>query len=443
MLRFDFGPCLGVLGALGLVAVSIAASCSANGVATSLATSGGQGGGRQAGAGGSEGTAQGGGGSSGIGLVTATSGPGASGTTGAGGSAACAADPYQAQQLPLDMYVMQDQSGSMSDTVSGGGTKWQAVTGAFQAFVTQPGLTGISMGLQYFGLPPGGGQTCGGPTCATDADCGSAACGPCMLIVPGFGICSGSSGGGDSCNAADYATPEVAIAPLPGNAQAIITSLGMHMPSTSTPTQPALQGAVDGAKAWAMTHPGHVVIAVLATDGEPTECAVQDQAGIAAISAAALAGTPSIKTFTIGIFAPADIPSGPDLLNAVAAAGGTGQAFVINTANQNTNMQFLAALNAIRGSALGCQYTIPKPEAGTADYGKVNVQYTPGGGGMPTEFNHYDSASQCPPSGDGWYYDNNNAPTQILLCPSTCNTVSADSTGKIEILLGCKTKQPA
>jgi hypothetical protein len=265
-----------------------------------------------------------------------------------------------------------------------------------------------------------------------DSDC--AACG---------GFCIGtcfSGGGDDSCTAADYAKPDVEIAPLPGVAGAITASLAAHSPSTLTPTAPALQGAVDHAKAWAQAHPGHVVIAVLATDGQPSECSPTDQAGLAAIAAAALAGTPSIRTFTIGTFAAADMPSGPNLLNAIAAAGGTGQAFNISTGSGNVNQAFLQALNQIRGSALGCQYTIPTPEAGTADFTKVNVQYTPGSG-TTVDFGNVADKSHCPALGNAWYYDNNNAPTQIELCPTACSTVSNDAGGTIEILLGCKTMQ--
>jgi hypothetical protein len=244
--------------------------------------------------------------------------------------------------------------------------------------------------------------------------------------------------GFDSCITADYATPDVEIAPLPGVGSAITASLAAHGPSTGTPTGPALQAAVDHAKAWATTHPGHVVIAVLATDGEPDECLPKDQAGIAAIAAAALAGTPSIKTFAIGTFAQADIPSGPNLLDAIAAAGGTGKAFNINT-TQNVNQAFLDALNKIRGTALGCQYTIPVPEAGTADFTKLNVRYTPGSG-APVDIGNVADKAHCPATGNAWYYDNNIAPTQIELCASTCATVSADAKGKIDILLGCKTQ---
>ena len=419
-------------GALGLATAVAGASCSAaRGTNTTQFTSGsgGTAAGTPSGSGGSGPSGSGGG--VGSGFVVS------SGTSGSGGldpDGGCAGTATTAQQLPLDMYIMLDQSGSMTDPVMGGGNKWMAVTGALQAFVSQPGLSGISVGIQYFGQPPGGASMCP-MACATDADCGSAACGPCF-----FGTCLGGSGGSDSCNAVDYTKPEVEIAPLPGVAGAIITSMGMHMPSTSTPTQPALQGAIDHAKAWAAMHPGHVVVAVLATDGAPTECAVQDGPGLAQIAAAGLSGTPSVKTFTIGIFASSDIPSGPNLLNDISAGGGTTKSFTIDTANQNTNQQFLMALNAIRGASLGCQYKIPVPTAGMLDYTKVNVQYSPGGGGPAQDFPKSDDKAHCPATGDGWYYDNNAAPTQILLCDKTCAKVGADSTGTVNIVLGCQTK---
>jgi hypothetical protein len=327
------------------------------------------------------------------------------------------------------MYVMQDQSGSMSDTVSGGGTKWQALTSAFNTYVALPSAAGTEVGIQYFALADMGG-TCP-VSCTVDADCAACA-GFC------FGNTCFAGGGGDSCTAADYAKPDVEIAPLPGVAGAITTSLANHGPTTSTPTAPALQGAVDHAKAWAMAHTDRKVVAVFITDGVPTECNPMDQAGISAIAGAALAGTPSIETFAIGIFATADIPSGPDLLNAIAAAGGSKQAFNITTTTANVSKAIVAALTAIRGQAVGCQYLLPP----SADPAKLNVQYQPGIGGAPIPLGNVADASHCTATGNAWYYDNNTTPTRIDLCAGVCNTVSADPTGAVDTLVGCPT-QPA
>lgn len=339
---------------------------------------------------------------------------------------ACATSVVKADKIPLDLYVMLDQSGSMDDTVSGGGTKWTTVTSALGTFLQQPGLDGISVGIQYFGVPPTGG-TCSALSCTVDADCGASACGPCFT-----GLCLGALGGAtDSCNAADYATPSVEIAPLPAVASQIVSSMNAHTPTTGTPTSAALQGAVDHAKAWKQSHPGDEVVAVLATDGDPGECDTS-LPNINAIAATALAGTPSIMTFVIGV--------GPSLssLNGIAAAGGTTQAFLVDTGG-NVNQQFLDAMNAIRHDALGCQYTIPLPTDGsTPNFDEVNVVYQPMNGNAQTFPRVMDLAS-CPASGDGWYYDDPQNPTQIILCPASCTRVEGDTTGEVDVTLGCST----
>lgn len=336
---------------------------------------------------------------------------------------ACAAESKTAEQLPLDMYIMLDQSGSMDGSVPGGGTRWTAVTGALKTFVNQPGAAGIGVGIQYFPLDVGG-PACS-PFCAVESDCG--ALGPCFL-----GLCLGcASAGGDSCNSADYAKPDVEIATLPGVAGALITSINKHGPTGGTPTSAALQGSVDHSKEWAMQHPDHVVINVLATDGDPGACDT-DQGHIDAIAAAGVNGTPKILTFVIGV------GSMLTALNGTAAAGGTGQAFIVDT-NQNVNQQFLEALNKIRGAALSCSYLIPTPTVGMPNFDSVNVQYTPGGGTKVVIPKVKDKAS-CPTSGgDAWFYDDNAKPKQILLCNGTCTKVSTDIKGQIDILLGCAT----
>lgn len=347
---------------------------------------------------------------------------------------ACAAESSKGQQQPLDIFIMLDQSGSMKESVAGGGDKWTAVTSALNTFVQSP-LAGVSVGLQYFGLPAsagggGGGGSC--PTsCQTTADCGASG-GPCIANVC-IGCLAGGGGGGgfgaDSCNAADYAKADVEIAPLPGVAAAITQSISKHNPTTATPTSAALQGAVDHAKAWAQAHPSDVVVALLATDGDPSECDT-NLANIDAIAAAALNGTPKVLTFVIGV------GSSLGNLNGIAAAGGTGSAFIVDT-TQNANQQFLDALNKIRGAAVGCTYQIPLPKTGTPDFNKVNVQYTPGGG-TPVIVPKVADKSHCPASGDAWYYDDNANPKQIILCDASCKKFTGDAHSQVDVLTGCQ-----
>ena len=366
-------------------------------------------------------------------LVVAACGPKDRGSSDGGGGGgggltvdapACATSVTKADQVPLDLYIMLDQSSSMSDSVMGG-TKWSSVTSAIQTFLGQPGLDGVSVGLQFFAVPAGTSNSCTVLSCTTDTDCGASACGPCVAnVCLGY---LGSLGGGDSCNASDYATPAVEIAPLPGVATAINSSMSMHSPSTSTPTSAALQGAVDHAKTWAQAHTMDAVAVILATDGDPTECDTT-LSDIDTIAKTAANGTPKIPTCVIGV--------GTDTsnLNSIAVAGGTTQAFLVDTGG-NVNQQFLAAMNAIRHAALGCVYTIPTG-SGPIDYSEVNIVYQPGNGGPPVTLPYVTSKANCPASGNGWYYDNPQMPTEIILCDSSCQGIEVDMTGQVNITLG-------
>jgi hypothetical protein len=425
--RFRFaGIVLAILGGFALVA-SCGGSSGDNGFGSSGGGSGGSGGGGSGGGSGGFGSSGG-----------ASSGSGSGGQLGGGDAStgptsldgACAATSSKGQQAPLDIYMMLDQSGSMGDMVAGGTTKWAAVTSALNTFVMTP-QTGVSVGLQYFGLPAGSsgdaGSCTSGSKCTSAADCGGGTCIPIVNLC----ICGGGGFGADSCNGPDYAKPAVEIAPLPGVASSISTSIGMHMPSTATPTSAALQGATQHASDWAKAHPGDVVIALLATDGDPTECDT-NITNIGMIASTAAAATPKILTFVIGV------GTSSANLNAIAMAGGTGQAFIVDT-TMNVNQQFLDALNMIRGTALGCSYQIPVPKSGTPDYNQVNVQYTSSPGAAPVLIPKVSDPSKCPASGDAWYYDNDSAPTMIILCGSTCKSVLASSGGEVDVLLGCTT----
>lgn len=88
---------------------------------------------------------------------------------------------------------------------------------------------------------------------------------------------------------------------------------------------------------------------------------------------------------------------------------------------------------------LPCAFAVPDAPADmTLDYGRVNVQLTPGGGGEPGVIPQVDSAAACGGLG-GWYYDDPEAPTEILLCETTCRFVAADAMARVDIALGCET----
>ncbi|MEO5727514.1 MAG: hypothetical protein ABI134_15015, partial [Byssovorax sp.] len=133
---------LRLVGGLALITAATSAACSAVNT-TNTFTSGS--GGNNSGAGGS-GNGNGSAGSGGEDGFDA----GATSDGSVTDANACAAESTKAEQLPLDMYIMLDQSGSMSDPVAGGATRWAAVTSAFKTFVNQPGAADIGVGIQYF-----------------------------------------------------------------------------------------------------------------------------------------------------------------------------------------------------------------------------------------------------------------------------------------------------
>lgn len=88
-----------------------------------------------------------------------------------------------------------------------------------------------------------------------------------------------------------------------------------------------------------------------------------------------------------------------------------------------------------------CEYDIPDPPDGTdLDYRRVNVLYTPGDGSAPTRFPYVATDDGVDCSGGGWYYDDPDAPTRIILCPSTCSMISGDTSGRMDVELGCATE---
>jgi Mg-chelatase subunit ChlD len=335
--------------------------------------------------------------SGGKGGGSAASGSGASGGSGGGllidagvgdgalsDANACAAETQKAEPVPLDLYIMLDRSGSMQ------GSKWSSTVTAINAFVNDSQSAGIGVGLDFFPDSP-------------------------------------------ECSVGTYSTPSVPIGILPGNAGNVAGALSSTSPTGGTPTLPAMQGALSYAQTHAIKNPSHVVVIVLATDGQPNNCS-SSVSGVSNIAQQGANGTPKVLTFVIGV------GSALSNLNQIAQAGGTKSAFIVDTTG-NVGQQFIDALNAIRGAALACEYLIPTPEAGTVDPLKVNVTFTPDGG-QPETWPKYANQAACPPTGSGWYYDNDTSPTKILLCPGTCSMVK-NTKGQVDVLFGCATQGPS
>lgn len=331
----------------------------------------------------------------------------------AGGANVCNAEVHEGERLPVDMYFLVDSSGSMAERVQGG-SKWEVVSRALIAFLNDPRNRETGVGIGYF---PNTAQGMCSP--------GQAGC----FCIPYINICFSNVGG--SCATLDYATPAVPLV-LPPSVAPVIADIEAHQFSGGTPTRPAVEGALQYLSQWATDHPGRRPVLVLATDGDPTGCDPNTPADIAALAASALAGPHAIQTFVIGV--------GDSLLslNLVAQAGGTNQAFLVDTAG-DVAQAFGDALEQIRGAAAACVFGIPAQNAAgmSINPGLVNVSYTAAGASSSTLVmqTSMGDAQSCDAAG-GWYYDDPLAPTRIELCAATCDALSR---GSIQVEFGCKT----
>jgi hypothetical protein len=302
---------------------------------------------------------------------------------------ACVPVVVQPEIMSLDLYFMLDTSGSMT------GTNINALKTGVINFCNDASAAGIGITGNHFPIPKATDPY--DETCVTDAYSN--------LAVPWD------------------------VLPYPTFASWVngLTADGY------TPTYAALTGAVDACKARIASQPTHKCAVVFVTDGNPegncdpqgTETGTMNAlGGVAAGSYAA-----GIPVFTIGF---PNLPSaGQIVIDYIAQQGGSTSAFIIQSGSMGA--QFTAHLKAIQAS-VGCEFLMPALNPAVYDIDSVEVRYTPGGG-TTGSFPRVIAQADC--SGDGWYYDNNTTPTKILLCPDSCTKVKADSTGSVQIYLGC------
>jgi Mg-chelatase subunit ChlD len=409
--------CFVPVGLLGSLVASAVACGSAEDPGSSLSYAGnagasgsGSGGASGSGAVGGVGGVGGAGGS--IGIDGALGAAGSAGTGMLDPDASCANDVQQGGIVQVNMLVMFDRSGSMNDEIDDNQTRWEAASTALKAFFQDAGSAGMDVALRFFphDQPAAG---------CNDDDCNESACAQELVAIGPL-----------------TADP----APADAQEQRLVDAVNAATPGGNnngggTPTFAALSGAEQWATAHQAANPNERTVVVFVTDGQPNGCN-EDTAAIAALADAARTSS-GVLTYAIGISAGVD----DGIMDPIAAAGGTNQAIMI--ADGNAQSALLTALQNIRGQVLSCNFVMPRPRdpSQTIDPTRVNVNYTPSGGGAPALVGGVNSAADCG-STDGWYYDNPSAPTQIILCPATCATVQADPNPQIQVVLGCARQPP-
>lgn len=331
-------------------------------------------------------------------LAGNTSSGGAGDVGGVTPGSACATASKGVEAPPVHLVFMIDRSGSMGNSKEAGDNlevRWKPVVAGLDAFFADPANANVSASIAFFAQ----------------------------------GISKGSPKGME-CDADTYKKPAVSMRPLP-DAKAFSSALDGVNPQGGTPTKPALEGAIAYAQQIKASLPaGEKVAIVLATDGDPNDCSSTAEN----VAAAAATVNGDIATYVIGV--------GPDTtkLDTIAQGGGTKKAIMIATANPaQVSADLRAAVGQIKAEQLGCNYPLPAPPAGQSlDVNAVNVDYTPANGKAQTLAYSADCSNP-----KGWHYDNAAAPTEVVMCQTSCDTLKADTTGgKIDIVFGCAIEAP-
>ena len=91
----------------------------------------------------------------------------------------------------------------------------------------------------------------------------------------------------------------------------------------------------------------------------------------------------------------------------------------------------------IRTAKAACSFALPdETSARILDTATITVEYKPGGADTGQRLPRAETSEAC--DGDGFYFQDD----KIVLCPSSCATVRADDSARVEVLFGCGTGGP-
>lgn len=93
----------------------------------------------------------------------------------------------------------------------------------------------------------------------------------------------------------------------------------------------------------------------------------------------------------------------------------------------------------VTSARLNCQWDIPDPPSGmTLDPNLVNVVYLDGTGNSFL-IGRVRTAEECSKVEQAWYYDDQDHPRLIHVCPQTCDWIQESKEAQIDIQFGCNT----
>ena len=404
---------------------------------------------------------------------------------------ACATSTVKAERLPLDVYLMLDASYSMLDPTQSGASKWDAVKTALRGFMMDPQSAGMGLGMQVFPqvrseIPE---------DCFQDTTC--AAFGPCLIVktcspgttvrlcetnagcavgqtclplggctqsdaycAPVGNTCGAGVGGTplgnrceqipgyciarDLCDSAAYAAPSVPIAALPGAATMLSAALDRRRPEGRTTLGPALAGAIAHAKDRMMKDPSRKVAVVLASDGLPVVCSPMDVRGRGGGGRGGRDRQPvggdvhrrrrHRERGTGGAGQPGpDLPGGrhhPPVRRSPPARTSSRCSWAPWTASAPRRSPASSSCRRRTGGGRAGPHPRQRPLHRRQRQPAATIVNVP-------------NAQACDDTRGGWYYDvdptGGGKPASIVTCPATCDRLKMDQTGKVDIVLGCRT----
>jgi hypothetical protein len=308
---------------------------------------------------------------------------GASGVGGSGGDAGvmCSVRRAAGVRKGLNLYLMVDSSFAIALQ-----PVWGQLTQGITAFVDDAANASLGVGIQFYG-----------------------------------GLCS----------AASYATPKVAVSPLPGVAAAIRTSYPPPVNGVAASIAPAVQGAATYASSLETGDLDRETDVVIFSDGlfDQLTCGsgIVEATSFASVG---LSASPSIKTHVIAIDAGVfGVLTDLAPLDGLAAAGGTVVAQRVRV-DIGSSVQIKAALQTVAATAQPCAFKTPTGFVAA----RTTIEWRASPTGAPVVWPRVANLAACgsreaiyPAPGSSY----------VELCPSACATFKATSAGSVQMREEC------
>ena len=235
------------------------------------------------------------------------------------------------------------------------------------------------------------------------------------------------------CGAPDYAFP---LLRAPSDPLEVSAALKTQTVGGGAVLAPVLQGTAKHMATYARTSgANHQVGIVMIVDAPALgSCPGDDITTAASTAALNFGGVPPIRTSVIGL--------GPGLndLDAVAVAGGTLRAHLIDTSGAAVEDGISAALDV---AARPCDFGHPANIPGGIDPTRMNLQWRIRPGAEWKPLSYVPNAAACG-SAHGWFVDQPSSPSRASLCPATCDQLVPSTSSEVWYFFDCgSTPEPS